>query len=76
MRKDTTNLILFLFIVLVLIVVLLQKKCTDDTTRLDTKTGVDVVNDIVRESIQPVDILAVESTIRGGGRWKRQETEM
>ena len=63
MRKDKTNLILFLFIVLVLIVVLLQKKCTDDTTRLDTKTGVDVVNDIVRESIQPVDTLLVEPTV-------------
>lgn len=63
MRKDKTNLILFLFIVLVLIVVLLQNKCTDDTTRLDTKTGVDVVNDIVREPIQPVDTLVVEPTV-------------
>lgn len=63
MRKDKTNLILFLFIVLVLIVVLLQNKCTDDTTRLDTKTEVDVVNDIVREPIQPVDTLVIEPAV-------------
>lgn len=63
MRKDKTNLILLLFIVLVLIVVLLQNKCTDDTTRLDTKTEVDVVNDIVCEPIQPVDTLLVEPTV-------------